>query len=399
MRVPAVTLTPFTADLLPVVRQWFTHPDVRARLGGPEWPERQLALTGTGLGETYRGRRVLRSYAWIALDADGVPVADLGGEVYDRWCRYREGPAGPAIDRIEAGPAMGLAYAVDPARWGRGYGRAALLAAAAAPELADVRVFALGIEPDNVASARSAAAAGYAPDDPEPDWEDMIYHVLRRPASARTSRSPSMTDVLAVSEVPFPVTASQPGVWRYDERAGAVLGVAPARTDFYVNPGGADSADAETMLNAATLLGLPPSGDFQFSARVSVDFQSQYDAGVLMLWSDERHWGKFCFELSPSSSPMVVSVITRGVSDDANAFVVTDRTIWLRVSRIDRAYAYHASTDGTTWQLVRVFHLGDNLADHRIGFEVQSPTGDGCAVTFDHITFTRRRVTELRDGS
>jgi regulation of enolase protein 1 (concanavalin A-like superfamily) len=83
----------------------------------------------------------------------------------------------------------------------------------------------------------------------------------------------------------------------------------------------------------------------------------------------------------------------------ANAFSVDDRSIWLRVSRIDRAYAYHASADGVTWQLIRVFRLGDDTTGHRIGFEAQSPTGDGCTVTFDHITFTTRRLADLRDGS
>jgi regulation of enolase protein 1 (concanavalin A-like superfamily) len=208
-----------------------------------------------------------------------------------------------------------------------------------------------------------------------------------------------MSQVLDVSPLPFPVTASHPGVWRLDESAGAVIAEAPGHTDLYVNPGGAESADAETILNAATLLGLPPTGDFQLSARVSVDFRSQYDAGVLLLWADETHWGKFAFEFSPASAPMVVSVVTRGVSDDANAFTVADRTVWLRVARIDRSYAYHASVDGVTWQLIRVFRLQDDTSGHRIGFEAQSPTGDGCTVTFDRISFTAQRLAELRDGS
>ena len=181
--------------------------------------------------------------------------------------------------------------------------------------------------------------------------------------------------------------------------SGALVATAPAHTDLYRNPGGADSADAESLLNAATLLGTPPAGDFQLSARVSVDFQAQYDAGVLLLWIDEQHWAKFCFEFSPASQPMVVSVVTREVSDDANAFVVPDRSVWLRVSRVDRVYAYHASTDATTWQLVRVFSLGNAVADHQLGFEVQSPTGDGCTVAFDDIRFSRQRLADLRDGS
>jgi hypothetical protein len=96
---------------------------------------------------------------------------------------------------------------------------------------------------------------------------------------------------------------------------------------------------------------------------------------------------------------MVVSVVTREVSDDANAFVVPERSVWLRVSRLGRVYAFHASVDGKTWTLVRVFSLGDAVTGHRIGFEAQSPTGDGCTVTFDDIRFTRQRLEELRDGS
>ena len=204
---------------------------------------------------------------------------------------------------------------------------------------------------------------------------------------------------MSVPELPFRVTASHDGVWRRDDPTGAVIADAPAHTDFYVNPGGADSGDAESMLNAATLLGSPPPGDFQFRARVSVDFASQYDAGVLLLWIDERHWAKFCFEFSPAAEPMVVSVVTRDVSDDANAFVVADRSVALRMSRIGRVYAFHASTDEQTWQLIRVFTLGDAFDDHRIGFEAQSPTGDGCVVTFDRIAFTADHLTDLRDGS
>jgi regulation of enolase protein 1 (concanavalin A-like superfamily) len=208
-----------------------------------------------------------------------------------------------------------------------------------------------------------------------------------------------MTDAFKLPALPFAVTASPPEVWRRDDTADAVVADAPAHTDFYINPGGPDSADAETILNAPSLLGSPPSGDFQLTARVSVDFRSQYDAGVLLLWADEKHWAKFCFEFSPASSPMVVSVVTREVSDDANAFTVDSNTVWLRLSRIDRAYAFHASTDGTTWQLIRFFHLGDDTGSHQIGFEGQSPTGEGCTVTFDRITFTTQRLAELRDGS
>jgi uncharacterized protein len=182
-------------------------------------------------------------------------------------------------------------------------------------------------------------------------------------------------------------------------KSGAVVAAAPAHTDPYLNPAGAGAGDADSMLNATTQLGTPPAGDFRFRARVTVDFRARCGAVVLLLWLDDQHWAKFCFEFSPASQPMVVSVVTRGSSDDANAFVVPDRSVWLRVSRVDRVYAYSASTDAMTWQLVRVFSLGDAVADHQLGFEARSPTGDGCTVTFDQSGFTRQRVQDLRDGS
>jgi hypothetical protein len=43
---------------------------------------------------------------------------------------------------------------------------------------------------------------------------------------------------------------------------------------------------------------------------------------------------------------MIVSVVNREVADDANSFIVDGRLVWLRVSRIDDVYAYHASIDG-----------------------------------------------------
>ena len=208
-----------------------------------------------------------------------------------------------------------------------------------------------------------------------------------------------MIDALLVPELPFLVAPSHLGVWRHDEQAAAVIADAPAHTDLYVNPGGEDAGDAESMLTAATLLGAPPTGDFQLSARVTVDFAAQFDAGVLLIWVDERHWAKFCFEFSPAAEPMVVSVVTRDLSDDANAFVVSDHSVWLRVSRVDHVYAFHASTDAQTWRLIRVFTLGEVLDGHMIGFEAQSPTGDGCVVAFDRIRFTSERLADLRDGS
>ena len=167
-----------------------------------------------------------------------------------------------------------------------------------------------------------------------------------------------------------------------------------AGTDIFASP----VPGAEPTLNAGTLFGAAPEGDFQFSARITVGFRSTFDAGVLMLWHDEEHWAKLCFEAAPDGSPTVVSVVNRIVSDDANGVVVTDEHVWMRISRIDGIYAFHSSIDGLQWDMVRLFALESPLP-LQIGFEVQSPTGEGCEVVFDQISFTATRLDNQRDGS
>jgi uncharacterized protein len=182
-----------------------------------------------------------------------------------------------------------------------------------------------------------------------------------------------------------------PASWHAD---GSTLSlVAGAHTDWFVDPSG----KREPALNGAALVG-DAGGDYLFSARVRVGFEATFDAGVLMLHAGDRTWAKLCFEYSPANEPMVVSVVTRGASDDANGFVVDGDEVWLRIARLGPAFAFHASTDGRTWSLVRHFTLGDNVQP-AVGFEAQSPTGEGCAVTFDDIRFESRRLRELRDGS
>ncbi|MBO0869262.1 MAG: DUF1349 domain-containing protein [Micromonosporaceae bacterium] len=192
--------------------------------------------------------------------------------------------------------------------------------------------------------------------------------------------------------LPFPLRWDPPPVRFEVADTGSLQVRSGARTDLFVDPGGEG-----VFLNAPRLVGMPPAGDFQLSARVSVDFASTFDAGVLLVWADDARWAKLCFEFSPAGEPTVVSVVTRRTSDDANAFTLTGSTVWLRISRLSRAYAFHASTDGRSWTFVRHFEIGSDSA--RIGFESQSPKGTGCTAVFDEIRFATARLGDLRDGS
>jgi regulation of enolase protein 1 (concanavalin A-like superfamily) len=177
---------------------------------------------------------------------------------------------------------------------------------------------------------------------------------------------------------------------------GALILTAAAGTDLFVDPAG--PGEGGSLPDAGRLVGLPPAGDFTLAARVSVDFASVYDAGVLLVHASERQWAKLCFEYSPQRRPTLVTVVTRGTSDDCNSYEIVENTVWLRVTRSGPAWAFHASADGTWWRLLRYFAL-EAAGLVRVGFMAQAPTGLGCAATFDQITFRSGAPESLRDGS
>jgi uncharacterized protein len=195
-----------------------------------------------------------------------------------------------------------------------------------------------------------------------------------------------------IDAMPMPLRWLAPAA-RWRSQGSTLELAAHPRTDWFVDPVGA----RDPALDGAALVG-DVDGDFLLSARVGVGFASTFDAGVLMVHASDTTWAKLCFELSPQREAMVVSVVTRGVSDDANGFVVSGGEAWLRIARMGSAFAFHASTDGKEWRLVRHFALGID-GEVAVGFEAQSPTGDGCDVRFDEIRFEPRTLGDLRDGS
>jgi uncharacterized protein len=199
------------------------------------------------------------------------------------------------------------------------------------------------------------------------------------------------TDSLVLSSIPAPLRwGLPPESWAIGDD-GALAITAGPRTDMFVNPDGTD-----VVLNAPRLV-FAPEGDFMLSAHVTVEFAATYDAGVLLLYAGERSWAKLCFEFSPQRQPMIVSVVTQGFSDDSNAYVVAGNQTFLRVSRMGRAFGFHASQDGATWHMIRHFTL-EPAPQLAAGFVAQSPTGAGCTATFAQIVYSPERLADLRSG-
>ncbi len=76
---------------------------------------------------------------------------------------------------------------------------------------------------------------------------------------------------------------------------------------------------------------------------------------------------------------------------------LTRTDIYLRVTRLGDAFAFHYSEDGSYWRMVRYFalHQATNL---RVGFSSQSPTGTGCLSSFAEIQYRPAPVKNVRSG-
>ncbi|EJT46428.1 hypothetical protein A1Q1_04977 [Trichosporon asahii var. asahii CBS 2479] len=177
-------------------------------------------------------------------------------------------------------------------------------------------------------------------------------------------------------------------------------------------------------LNARPL-GFSAPGTFALSAKVSIKGErSVYDAPALIVWrlsSPKRHWAKLCFEQAPALSPSPspdgeedvngspgprdtgttgpVSVVNHcDASDDASHGATDGEALYLRVSRTgSSSFAFHSSTDGRRWDLLRIFTLGGE-GEIRAGFLAQCPTGSGCECRFEEIRLGQP-PRNLRDGT
>ncbi len=181
-----------------------------------------------------------------------------------------------------------------------------------------------------------------------------------------------------------------PAAWRLDADQTLAVTAGPL-TDLFIDPG-----ETGVYMNAPRLM-CPARGDFTLQARVGVSFSGTFDAGALLLYAGERLWAKLCFEFSPQQQPMIVSVVTRDYSDDANSVVVERPDVLLRVARLGPALAFHWSPDGEFWHFVRHFTL-PGAASLALGFVAQAPRGNGCTARFSDIAYSTHRLSDLRSG-
>jgi uncharacterized protein len=194
----------------------------------------------------------------------------------------------------------------------------------------------------------------------------------------------------AINEIPDTLAWQNiPAAWHVEH--GTELTLRSGKdTDWFVDP-----FDG-TVHNTAPILLFMPSDNYVFRTKVRVGFNTKWDAGALMVWVDDHHWAKLSFELSPAKQPTMVTVVTRGLSDDCNSLSISGNTVYIQIAKSGPAYVFYSSTDGKNWQVLRVFSLGDS-SKARVGFESQSPAGDGTEAVFSEIHYSTKKIADIYD--
>lgn len=179
---------------------------------------------------------------------------------------------------------------------------------------------------------------------------------------------------------------------RVEKLPGGLRVTVPGRADYFQNPAGEDMSN-----DSAPYLWKMIEGDFVARARVKPAFDHVYDAGAIMVRHDAKTWAKLCFERTDFGTHAVVSVVTRGVSDDSNHPDLETPDAWLQVARVGSVFAMHYSLDGEHWRMVRYFGL-DVPAAVKVGIVAQCPSGPGATIDLLHFSIEARTIANLRAG-
>lgn len=177
----------------------------------------------------------------------------------------------------------------------------------------------------------------------------------------------------------------------YFEEDGVIRVSAFAKTDFFVNPETSEVTANGQFVYCAV------KGDFVMQAKVSCEFKDTYDACVLLAYDHKHKWAKACFERTDFGSKAVVTVMTNGVSDDANGINTEQDQVWLRLSRKNDMFAVHYSLDGETFIMARLCRIPMS-EEIKVGIAAQSPTGDGGERFFENFSLENRSLTDIRLG-
>jgi hypothetical protein len=211
----------------------------------------------------------------------------------------------------------------------------------------------------------------------------LVLFLIVAPAFALQAQK---TDSITVGFLPFKLTWENAPV-NFSQSQNSITITAGPKTDMFRDPNVTYNTD-----NAPKLL-FSPDADFVLTCSIHHTFSNKWDGGALVLKWDSLNWVKFCFEKDYTGAHRVVSVVTRGISDDCNSAEVKGEQVRYKIAKADNVITlYYAVNDGN-WFLIRHFQVDLNKPV-RLGFLAQSPTGNLCTVKFSDIVYKHKKIKD-----
>ncbi len=162
------------------------------------------------------------------------------------------------------------------------------------------------------------------------------------------------------------------------------------KTDMFRDPNVTYNTD-----NAPKLM-FEAEESFVLSATISHGFLSKWDGGAIVLKSDSLNWVKFCFEKDYTGAKRVVSVVTKGISDDCNSIESSLNSMKFKIAKADNVITLYCWVKNK-WLLVRHLQF-DTPKKYYVGFLAQSPTGQSCTVKFSDIQYEVKKIKDPYTG-
>jgi len=167
------------------------------------------------------------------------------------------------------------------------------------------------------------------------------------------------------------------------------------KSDYFSDPDGKLSNNTAPIL----LSKIDNTKPFTLTAKVTPEFTEKglYNAGVLYLYVHDNFYQKFCFEQDERGNHRVVTVRTTGTSDDNNHDVITNPSIYMKISSDTKTVASYYSLDNKNWQMVRLYK-NNYPAEFWAGISTQCPVDKGTQSIFEEINLQQKSVLDFRLG-
>lgn len=138
---------------------------------------------------------------------------------------------------------------------------------------------------------------------------------------------------------------------------------------------------------------------FTFSVKVRPGFTpyGTYNAADLLVFANDSLYQKLCFEQDERGNHRVVSVRTVGTSDDNNHDIISEDSVYLKISSDTETIASYYSIDGMEWHMVRLYK-NKYPANLLIGIASQAPVKGECISVFYDMVLSQDNVSDFRMG-